>query len=118
MSEILALGAIGADPGTRMMDSTYSVQLLQPAAQSPNGNTATVTAEGNSFADLITDGLAQMNAKVAHADQMVTQFALDGSTPIHHVTIALEEARLAVELTMQVRQRVLEGYRELMNLQL
>lgn len=116
MSEIVAIGAVGADPTARMMDSTYSVQLLDPAAQP--GRTASTSASSGNFADLIADGLANMNAKVAHADQMVTQFALDGSTPIHHVTIALEEARLAVEMTMQVRQRVLEGYRELMNLQL
>ncbi|MGQ7829965.1 flagellar hook-basal body complex protein FliE [Altererythrobacter sp. Z27] len=116
MSEIVALGAVGADPAARILDSIYSVHLLDPAAQS-GGAAGTSAASGN-FADLIAHGLARMNAKVAHADQMVTQFALDGSTPIHHVTIALEEARLAVEMAMQVRQRLLEGYRELMNLQL
>jgi flagellar hook-basal body complex protein FliE len=64
------------------------------------------------------EGLTRMDAKVAHADRMVMHFALDERTPVHQVTIALEEARLAVEMTMQVRQRLLEGYRELMNLQL
>ena len=59
-----------------------------------------------------------MDAKVARADQLVTRFALDDSVPVHQVTVALEEARLSVELAMQVRARLVEGYRELMNLQL
>jgi len=37
---------------------------------------------------------------------------------VHQVTLALEQARLSVELAMQVRQRLVESYRELMNMQL
>jgi flagellar hook-basal body complex protein FliE len=36
--------------------------------------------------------------------------------PLHQVTYALEEARLSVELAMQVRTRLVESYRELMNM--
>lgn len=71
-----------------------------------------------SFGDMIAAGLHQMEAKVDHANQMVRAFAVDDAIPIHEVTIALEEARLAVELAMQVRTRVVEGYREIMNMQL
>lgn len=70
------------------------------------------------FASLVSNGIASMDAKVAHADDMVSRFALDENIPLHQVTIALEEARLAVEFAMQVRQRFVEGYRELMNMQL
>jgi flagellar hook-basal body complex protein FliE len=34
------------------------------------------------------------------------------------VTYALEEARMAVELAMQVRSKLVDGYREIMNMQL
>jgi flagellar hook-basal body complex protein FliE len=37
---------------------------------------------------------------------------------VHQVTYALEEARLSVELAMQVRAKLLDGFRELMNMQL
>lgn len=73
---------------------------------------------GSGFASLIQSSIATMDAKVAQADQLVTRFALDDSVPVHQVTVALEEARLSVELAMQVRARLVEGYRELMNLQL
>ena len=72
-----------------------------------------------SFGQLFSEGLADVNEKVANADRLVRSFALDeSSVPIHQVTIALEEARLAVELAMQVRTRLVEAYKELMNTQL
>ncbi len=73
---------------------------------------------GASFASLLAQGLKSMETKVTHADELVKAFALGDSVPVHQVTYALEEARLAVELAMQVRARLLEGYRDLMNMQL
>lgn len=70
------------------------------------------------FPSLISGGLAAMDAKVAHADAMVSRFAIDDNIPVHQVTIALEEARLSVEFALQVRQRFVEGYKELMSMQL
>jgi len=71
-----------------------------------------------SFASILTEGMRNVDSKVATANDLVRQFALDDTVPLHQVTVALEEARLAVELAMQVRARLVEGYRELMNMQL
>jgi len=71
-----------------------------------------------SFESVLSAGLDRVNDKVAHADELVRQFALDDSVPVHQVTIALEEARLSIELATQVRTRLVETYRELMNMQL
>jgi flagellar hook-basal body complex protein FliE len=49
---------------------------------------------------------------------MVRAFALDDSVPVHQVTVALEQARLSVELALQVRERLVDGFREIMNTQL
>jgi flagellar hook-basal body complex protein FliE len=70
------------------------------------------------FASILTQGMRHVDAKVAEANGLVRQFAVDDSIPLHQVTYALEEARLAVELAMQVRTRLVESYRELMNMQL
>ena len=97
-----------------------SASALQPILQAAIQQLpmAAPTVNGGSFASFLTQSLRTMETKVAHADQMVKAFALDDSIPVHQVTYALEEARLSVELAMQVRTRLLEGYRELMNMQL
>ena len=71
-----------------------------------------------SFGDILSAGMQGVEHKLATADDMVRKFTLDQNVPIHQVTYALEEARLSVELAMQVRGRLLDGYRELMNMQL
>lgn len=106
MNGIEALAAIGTNP--------VETAVASPARQT----VAPQFAAPANFSTLVSEGLTSMDAKVAHADQMVSRFALDDSVPLHQVTIALEEARLSVEFAMQVRQRFVEGYRELMNMQL
>ena len=88
--------------------------LLQIGVPTP----AVTQAPGVSFGSILAGGLRSMEAKVHAANDLVRQFALDDSVPLHRVTYALEEARLAVELTMQVRSRLVESYREFMNMQL
>ncbi|MEI9851948.1 MAG: flagellar hook-basal body complex protein FliE [Sphingomonas sp.] len=63
-------------------------------------------------------GLRAADAKVAAADGLVRRFAIDDSVPVHQVTMALGEARLAVEMAVQVRDRLVESYREIMNMPL
>ena len=75
-------------------------------------------ATDTSFGSILAAGMRQVEAKVGTANDLVRQFTLDDSIPLHQVTYALEEARLAVELAMQVRTRLVESYRELMNMQL
>jgi flagellar hook-basal body complex protein FliE len=70
------------------------------------------------FSDILASGMRHVEGKLATANDLVRQFALDDSVPLHQVTYALEEARLSVELAMQVRSRLVESYRELMNMQI
>ena len=70
------------------------------------------------FGDILASGMRHVEGKLATANDLVRRFALDDSVPLHQVTFALEEARLSVELAMQVRSRLVESYRELMNMQL
>lgn len=79
---------------------------------------ATVQPSGSTFTDLVSDGLTGVNAKALHAESMVRSFALDDSIPVHQVTFALEQARLQMELVMQIRGRLVEAYQQLMNMQL
>jgi flagellar hook-basal body complex protein FliE len=104
VSGIEAIAAAG--PGTSPLITSLGVAA-------PTGSAA-----GASFASILVDGMRQVDAKVANANSLVQRFAIDDTVPIHQVTYALEEARLAVELAMQVRTRLVESYRELMNMQL
>ena len=79
---------------------------------------SSITPGGGSFVQMLMDGVASVDQKVASADAMVRTFATDGSVPIHQVTYALEEARLSLELMMQIRTRLVESYQRIMEMQL
>jgi flagellar hook-basal body complex protein FliE len=80
--------------------------------------TAPVPSAGANFAKLLADGVDSVNNKVLDANAMVHAFVLDDKVPVHQVTFALEQARLSLELMTQVRSRLVEGYQQLMNMQL
>lgn len=107
MIELTAISALGSASAAPVLDRLgVAAPITQPR---------TVTED---FASILTAGMETVEQKVANADALARQFALDDSIPVHRVTFALEEARLSLELAMQVRQRLVESYRELMNMQL
>lgn len=83
-----------------------------------NGMFAAAPAAQTSFTQLLVDGLQKADAKVVVADNLIGRFALGEALPVHQVMGAIEEARIAVEMSTQVRSRLLETYRDLMNMQL
>jgi len=108
MSAIEAIGSVGQAPDVAALPPS---EVIDPS-------TVATPAPEVSFTDMIAQGIENIEAKVDTANAQVREFAVDDTVPIHQVTIALEEARLAVELAMQVRTRLVEGYREIMNMQL
>lgn len=107
MTGIEAIGAIGPGSGEA------AISRLGLAAQA-----APVQTQQVGFSEILASGMRHVEGKLATANDLVQRFALDDSVPLHQVTFALEEARLSVELAMQVRTRLVESYRELMNTQI
>lgn len=97
--------------------------IIPISGGSPLETSITSTPSGlapynSSFTEMLNNGLKGVEAKIDNANLMVRNFSVDDNVPIHQVTVAMEEARLAVELALQVRARLVEGYREIMNMQL
>lgn len=92
--------------------------IANPAALPPQLGAAAPALASGSFSQLLINGIDHVNQRVAHADAMVRAFALDDSIPVHQVTFALEEARLSLEMMMQVRGRLIEAYQHVMDMQL
>lgn len=70
------------------------------------------------FSSLLTQGVESVNADLLNADKLVHDFALSDAIPVHQVTYALEQSRLSLNLMMQIRNRLVEAYQQMMNMQL
>lgn len=71
-----------------------------------------------SFSEAMKKQLEEVNTLQAQAQKSSEKLALGEAESIHDVMIQTEEARLALEMTVQVRNKVLEAYQEIMKMQI
>lgn len=79
---------------------------------------AQVQAAEGTFAHWFTQQLQQVSGDLRTADLQLQDLAAGTSQNLHQVMISLEEARLSFQLLMQVRNRVLEAYQDVMRMQI
>lgn len=81
------------------------------------GSTAVNRSTEKSFGQLLTDALDNVNDLQKKADQASTDLATGRIDDISQVVIAAEKAAIALQLTIQVRNKMLESYQEMMRMQ-
>lgn len=69
------------------------------------------------FGDALGRGLQQVSSAEHRADALMTDVATGGTASVHDMMIATTEAGLATDVLVQVRDRALEAYHEVMRLQ-
>ena len=70
-----------------------------------------------SFADTLTESLDKVNDLQKEADKAIEEFATGKTRNIHETMIAVNKADIAFRLTMQVRNKIVEAYQEVMRTQ-
>ena len=97
-----------------MIGAIAPVQALEaaPAAASP----AAAVPEG--FARLMEQELAGIDRATAAAEKSMADLAAGRPVEMHEVMISLEKARLGVQTFIQVRNKLVESYQDLMRLQM
>ncbi len=87
-----------------------STQTVKPPASSP-GKPQGV------FGDMLKQAVTEINQLQNSADKAITNVQLGQSGSIHEAMIALEKADLSFRAMMQVRNKILEAYQEVMRMQ-
>ncbi len=70
------------------------------------------------FAQVLQSGLGELDASVGAAELAVRDLAAGKPVELHDVMISLERARLSVQTFVQVRNKLVESYQDLMRMQL
>lgn len=69
------------------------------------------------FSDRIAEGLREVNRQLLGSQRDLQQLATGQVENLHEVLIRLEESRTGLQLLLQVRNRVLEAYQDVMRMQ-
>jgi flagellar hook-basal body complex protein FliE len=90
---------------------------LSPVAGLTNTDPGTATASGPDFSALVADGLAKVQALQNRSDGLAVEAATGRLQDVHDYLIAANEAGLAVQLTVAMRNKAVEAFNEIMRLQ-
>lgn len=85
-----------------------------PAAATPPAATAPAAPD---FGDAMARGVQQVSDAEKAADAAALDVATGGSTDLHQLMAATSKASLSVDLLVQVRNRAVEAYQEIMRIQ-
>jgi flagellar hook-basal body complex protein FliE len=74
--------------------------------------------QATNFSQVLAASLDQVNAMQAESNQLKTAYEIgDPSVDLPDVMISMQKASLAFEATVEVRNKLLSAYQEVMNMQ-
>lgn len=92
--------------------------LLPAGASGLKGSPAGEEKEKSSFKEILRAKLEEVALLQARADQLAQGYLTGEIEDIHTVILAAEEANLALQLTVQLRNKIVEAYQEISRMQL
>ena len=99
-----ALGAVGA--------------MAAGAAGDPRGvRAAAASGESASFADTLKNALGEVSSLQEGARDAISAFVRGEPVEIHEVMAAVEEAGITLDLLIEIRNKLTEAYRSVMQMQ-
>ncbi len=81
-------------------------------------NTPSYNAPGSAFSDMLKGGVAEVNQTLNSATVQLHNLALDKPVSTHELMVTMEQAKLQLSMAIEVRNKLVEGYQELMRMQL
>nr|WP_217905208.1 flagellar hook-basal body complex protein FliE [Altererythrobacter lutimaris] len=108
MQQVLALRQQIAERS----DALQSLRNAQPQ-QTP---AATDTSQGVDFAKTLNDAVQEVNATQKRASDMAAAYERGEVTDVAQVMLARQESSVAFEATLQVRNKLLTAYQDIMRM--
>jgi len=107
-----SVGAVAAAAGEALRPMAALDGVPSPGAPVAGRGAASATG----FGSLVAQGLEQVNQHLVQSQQDLQQLAVGEVENLHQTMIRLEEARLSFQLAMQVRNRLLEAYQDVLKM--
>jgi flagellar hook-basal body complex protein FliE len=74
--------------------------------------------KSTSFSEIFSNGIEEVNKQLLTSQVDLQSMAAGKTENLHQIMIRLEESRLSFQLMMQVRNRLLEAYQDVMKMQI
>jgi flagellar hook-basal body complex protein FliE len=91
--------------------------ISQSIPTAATGAAAPAESSGQSFSQTVKQAISSVNDLQTSADQVATKFASGDAVEVHQAMIAMQKASMALQFTIQVRNKIIEAYQEIMRTQ-
>jgi flagellar hook-basal body complex protein FliE len=94
---------------------------ISPIAWMPEGALATTAIDEPATADfgaLLKTGANRLIDQTDQATELLSAYAVGENVAAHELVMAMEQAKLSLQLAVEVRNRLVDAYQELTRLQI
>jgi flagellar hook-basal body complex protein FliE len=112
----MTIPPIGPTGFTPYVPPTIATDAAAPTTAGVDKASAVAGAPGVDFAQLLANGIENLQGLHDRADQLAVQAATGALDSLHDYTIAATEAATATQLTTAVRNKALEAFQEIMRM--
>jgi flagellar hook-basal body complex protein FliE len=105
------MSAYGVTPGEKITPSMPMAPTDQPGALAP------AQPSGESFSTMLGKMVEEVNGKQITASETVNNLQAGGNVSLHQAVIAMEESNVSFQLMVEVRNKLLDAYQEIMKMQ-
>src|SRR5438128_12606950 len=110
----MAIGPIGP---RLPMQPDLKLDLLKAGAGDAQKPAQGPAGAANAFSNLLNDAVGNIDKLQKTADTNVQKLATGQPVDLHDLTISMEQSNLSFQLGMQVRNKLIEAYQEVMRMQ-
>ena len=108
------MSTIGGNMGLGRASIDQALRAMQAKTQELQGGTAG-QAQATSFDSALTQNVTELNDSVK-ASESIHLDAIKGELDFHEVAGRIKEAQLSFNFAMQVRNKLIDSYREVMRM--
>ena len=94
----------------------YQAQAAQGVNLSPNERVGGQSVNGGGFADAVKGALNDVNSAQALSKASRAAYERGDDLPLTDVVMNMQKSSLAFEATLQIRNKVLKAYEDIMNM--
>ncbi len=98
--------------------SLINISPLSTYGPVNRGTAVSANSTNSNFGQVLSNALTEVSQLSTRADGMAAEYAAGGPVSVDQLMIAEQQASLALDLTVQVRDRVVSAYQTVMNMQI
>jgi len=95
-----------------------SPAAVLPLTSAAGLNQAMASQSGSGFGPVLADAIGRVEQIQQNADSSIGKFLSGADEEVHKVALATEQASISFDLFLQVRNKVVSAYQEVMRMQM